>query len=658
MNLILAATYACLSVYGTGFQPPTPDTGDNDARLEYREADGKAWTEAHPAWFDRRPASDGNGNELGGQEYRGSVCGLKPNTRYEVRLTPAGRTESASASESTWPDPDLGQIQGTVIKLEREYTKPVPVGEKKALLVISQGGTPDNWRIYEAHELGTVIDGASSGADFGIVINASYVMLRGVTIRNVAQHGIVLGPNDNENRADIHNVILSGNDVFHWGVLSAKPEYKGFGRNADSAVFSFSSRLRRITIQRNKFHEPNFGANSWVSPADIKLHPQGPQTITFNRNPGQDVEMGFSSKRERPQAVMRKASDGPGIKEGSTPGNHVIRYNEMWASSEAEMLSGVGKKFNDIMGSLNSNGSNTGFLIRDTDVYGNSFNSNWDDMIEGDGAYRNVRIWGNYFNDFFVGVSFQGVLGGPVYVWGNVFDGSRANLSRERGGTLFKFDENNDRGKFSSLGGRVYVYNNASLDPADGGGQPGRGRFAVWKFLSDGNREGIDSARNLRVFNNIMYVDAHPSGHGGRGASLDLHNDKADMQNLNRVDYNLVSVIRRESVRPEGTRGYAGDEAFQAHGTTQAKEDSGPFNARYDALTRPAFPTAAKLLLKGRYRLKSDSPGYRTGVALAGFTPASNVDIGPQQAGAADPEYGVLAYLPAPAPQPEPKKTP
>ncbi|MGQ0621553.1 MAG: hypothetical protein ACT4QA_16805 [Panacagrimonas sp.] len=648
MNLILAATYACLSVYGSGFPAPAPDAGDTDARLEYREASSPKWIEAHPAWFDRRPVSDSSGNEVGGQEYRGSICGLAPNTRYEVRLTPAGAKESASASESTWADPDLGQVRGTVIKLEREYLKPVAVSDnKKALLVIKQGGTPDNWRIYEAHESGTVIDGAATSADFGIVINAPYVMLRGVTIRNVAEHGIVLGPNDEANDADLHDIIISGNDVSRWGVLSGKPEYAGYGRNADSAVYSFSSRLRRVTVQRNKFHEPNFGSNSWVSATERRLHPQGPHAITFNRNPVQDHEMGFASSRERAATVVKRSSDSARVKEGSTPGNHVIRYNEIWAGSEAEMLSGIGKKFNDLMGSLASNGSNTGFLIRDTDIHGNSFNSNWDDMIEGDGAYRNVRIWGNYFNDFFVAVSCQGVLGGPLYVWGNVFDASRANLHRERGGTIFKFDENNIRGRFSSLGGRVYVYNNASLDPTDIGGPMAKNRYAIWKFLSDGNRPDIDWARNLRAFNNIMYVDTRTGAKKGGGMALDLQNEKADLQYLNRVDYNLVSILGKKSVRAEGTRGHLGEEAVQSHGLNNTAVGGPKFNADYDGLTRPAFPTTAKVLLKGRYRLKPDGRGARAGLPIPGFTPATHVDLGPQQSAAADLEYGVMAYLAA-----------
>lgn len=656
MNLLLAATYACLSVYGSGLPPPAPGPGDDDGRLEYREAGKPQWIDAHPAWFDRRPQADGGGNEVGGQEYRGSICGLRPNTRYEVRLTPRGVSESASAAETTWPDPDLNQIRGTVIKLDREYLKPVGVSaKKKALLVIDQGGTPDNWRIYEGHEQGTVIDGAASGADFGVVINAPYVMLRGVTIRNVAEHGIVLGPNDEANLADIHDVILSGNDISRWGSLSERPEYKGYGRNADSAIYSFSARLRRITVQRNKLHEPNHSANSWLSPAGVRLHPQGPQAITFNRSPEQDHRLGFRSTRERAAAVMKRGSDLGGVKEGSSPGNHVIRYNEAWASSEAEMLSGVGKKFNDIMGALASNSSNTGFLYRDTDIYGNSFNSNWDDLIEGDGAYRNVRIWGNYFNDFFIGVSFQGVLGGPAYLWGNVFDSSRANLLRERGGAVFKVSENNDRGKYDSLGGRVYVYNNASLDPAEGATQSSKGRYGVWKFLSDGKRARLDWVRNFRVLNNILYVDAR-SDFGEGGSSLDLGNDSADLQVLNRADYNLASALPAKSVNPSGTKGYSGEDVFQSHGLSKSS-DAGPvLNAAYDGFARPVFPGSSRVLLKGRYRLKPGSQGYQAGIPIPGFTPASKVDLGPQQGDAADLEYGVLAYLPASSPAPEGKK--
>ena len=122
----------------------------------------------------------------------------------------------------------------------------------------------------------------------------------------------------------------------------------------DSAIRGYCSsqdQLVRITIQRNKIHDPRYGANSWSDG-----HPAGAQAVAFSHCGGQLV----------------------------------IRHNDMYSTT--------GKYFNDIIGG-EDNFTKVGFPNADSDIYGNKLSHAWDDAIEAEGANENVRIWGNY-DDF------------------------------------------------------------------------------------------------------------------------------------------------------------------------------------------------------------------------------------------------------------------
>jgi hypothetical protein len=129
----------------------------------------------------------------------------------------------------------------------------------------------------------------------------------------------------------------------------------------------------RVTVQRNKMHDPRYSANSWSDG-----HPAGPQGITFSY----------------------------------CGGNHVLRWNE---------ITGGSKHLNDGMGG-EDNFSTTGFPNRDSDIYGNSIQNTWDDAIESEGGNANVRIWGNYLNNTATGVATTATAIGPVYIFRNVFN--------------------------------------------------------------------------------------------------------------------------------------------------------------------------------------------------------------------------------------------
>ena len=93
------------------------------------------------------------------------------------------------------------------------------------------------------------------------------------------------------------------------------------------------------SIQRNKIHDPRYGANSWTDG-----HPAGPQGITFS----------------------------------DCGGNHVFRYNEIYSSTTATTSTTAS--------AARTTSPTAGFPNADTDIYGNTISHTWDDAIEAEGG--------------------------------------------------------------------------------------------------------------------------------------------------------------------------------------------------------------------------------------------------------------------------------
>src|SRR5258706_11023694 len=162
----------------------------------------------------------------------------------------------------------------------------------------------------------------------------------------------------------MHDVVVEDNALSGWG----RTRDGTWGADMDSGVRAIcqNEELTRVTIQRNKIHDPRYSANSWTNG-----HPAGPQGVTFSY----------------------------------CGGNHVIRHNE---------ISGGAKHLNDGLGG-EDNFSKTGFPNSDSDIYGNTITATWDDGIEAEGGNKNVRIWGNYLDRTATGIATTVVSVGPVY---------------------------------------------------------------------------------------------------------------------------------------------------------------------------------------------------------------------------------------------------
>jgi hypothetical protein len=287
--------------------------------------------------------------------------------------------------------------------------------------------------------------------------------------------------------------VLEDCDISDWGY---KEPSTGFGQNFNSAIYSNSSSLKTIIVQRCKLHHPRTDANSWLEPV-AWTHPEGPQAITF----------------------------------ANSKGNLVIRYNEIY-SDEAHY-------FNDAMGEW-KNFSYGGFPNRDSDIYGNRISRCWDDGIEAEGACMNIRVWGNYIDSAFNIFGLASTSKGPNYVWQNISNFSQngpkgSDVNRfYRGGALFKVSASDINKQYAN--GKLYLFHNTSLQPP------------TWtpeqKGLESGVQGGVfvteatNYVRNITSRNNIVHVRSHPEYTSFYDPDYDPSNDfDYDMYNGSIIAY-------------------------------------------------------------------------------------------------------------------------
>lgn len=420
-------TFASIGLYWT------PDGGADDkpCRVRYRAIGEPAWREALPLWFDKR---------IG--EYRGSIVQLPSGTTYDVRLELAGGGPSTELRAATWSE-------------TFPVARTVPVDDMTGnALTVDQSGTAAGYVLY-THRAGAAaatIDAADQ-MDHCIEVKASYVIIRGLTLRSPKIHAIVLAK-------EAHDVVIEGCDISGWGRI----DKDGWGIDYDSAIYSKYQPLTRVVIQRNRLHDPRSNSNSWQEfrEGGERYHPKGPQAICF-----------FESA-----------------------GNHVFRYNE-FTTDEKHYC-------NDIFGG-GANRSLRGFPGADSDVYGNHIEGCWDDGLELEGGGCNVRVWGNYIDRTMVKIAIAGLSVGPIYIFRNVAGVSRFGHTSWSGEPFLKMG-----GAPLTGGGRAYVFHNTILQPP--GPPEARGTVGCAEGL---NQSGGPELLSVVSRNNILHV-RHKDGYSIR----------------------------------------------------------------------------------------------------------------------------------------------
>ena len=411
------STFHSIGLYWAPAGTDVPLSGKG-VPVQYRKAAESTWRRGYDMVYDTR-AFTVDGAAL--EPARGSIVHLAPNTAYVVQFGKYDASNNVTwvkeRTASTWneqfPEAPTEQLAATITN-----------GSANApALQVSTGGTPSAYRVLSGAQNGTRITANTSNSNsFGIRVSASYVIIRNVT---------VVGGADAIRIDDgVHDVVIENSDISGYGRPSSGRTHPDFGyqiganedagiRTAPGASATAHRGIRRIVIQRNRIHDPAYGAN---------LEPYG--------------------------------RDGPKhIDMTDTGGNHVIRYNELYTTN-----GDIAHYVQDgISGSTND--SQQGAPGQDSDIYMNRIQHVGDDCIEAEGGGLNVRVWKNYTDMCAVGIGSTAVNIGPAYIWRNVHNRARKNYSvaLDSDDRLQAFKS----GTFSGSGGRRHLFHNSVMQLVD-----------------------------------------------------------------------------------------------------------------------------------------------------------------------------------------------
>ena len=365
-------TYECIGLY-----LKSPDLGQCDVR--FRENGASTWRQGYPLVYDPRD-----------NEYRGSIVGLKPHTSYtiEVSVNNNSRELACETRDDRFPIGRITYLEGGV------HSKP---------LVITESGSAKGYHLITPAEDSKATIDVRNAEDYTCVIDANYVIVRGVEFRNAAIHGLLI-------KSQRHDIVVENCHFTFWGRIGGPRTYGNEG-GSDSAIYAQRG-AGNLTIQHNLIENPRGASNDWDTG-----HPSGPQGISLI----------------------------------DSSGGNVIRYNEIRSTEDHGYNDGIGG---------GSNFSFEGSPNRDSDVYGNIIANVWDDAIESEGANMNVRIWNNYIEKTFQHIATACTSKGPLYIFRNVFGESRHTHQDPLGGSMIKVGEQNEFG-----GGRRFVFHNTALQP-------------------------------------------------------------------------------------------------------------------------------------------------------------------------------------------------
>lgn len=396
------STFNCIGLY---WNPGIDDQGDYTCLVQYRESGTDTWYDGLDLWYDGRAL---NGRPA---EFRGSIVNLNPGTTYDVKLTLTDENET-TITEKTITASTMSE------NFKIKETRTIESGT--STLTISEGGSEEEgYILYDG--TGSTIDVGDGTVECCIEVNASWVIIRGFTLRH-GRHGIYL-------KNGCQHVVIEECDISQWGLGSGTfKEVNGqmmeICNDWDSAIrFKYHDpNIGHIIIQRNKMYDPAYTASTWDD-----RHPLGPNGISISTD--------------------------------NNVGHNIIRYNEIYTTN--------GYGYNDcIQGEENS--SYNGCPGPDSDIYGNIIANSFDDGIEADGGGMNVRIWGNYFDKVAVAISSAANSMGPCYIFRNVANEFRTQYRVAR--------DSDDRltflkcGSDDYSGGRRYVFHNTLLNPPPTGG--------------------------------------------------------------------------------------------------------------------------------------------------------------------------------------------
>lgn len=220
-------------------------------KVEYREKSSSDWRRGlSPDWYED------------GRMYRGSLAGLRENTRYEIRLTDRSGNVLASGTFHTWAE-----------EIPIARTIPLSSRIKNGGIEIRDRGTPDGWIRF------TAAPGEPLRLPRGILIhNAAYITIDGAVIQGGVPHAVRI---EHSTAIRISNCDISG-----WGRAGKRDPFtrlfvdsKGRLICSDAGISLESS--RNCVVERTYFHDPAAPSSGWAYG-----HPVGPVAMWVNKLEG------------------------------------------------------------------------------------------------------------------------------------------------------------------------------------------------------------------------------------------------------------------------------------------------------------------------------------------------------------------------------------
>ena len=377
-------TFECLGLYHKSAEV-------GECKVRFRAQGSNSWREGLPLWYDARMG-----------EYRGSLVYLQPDTPYVVELMLGGKTVTVPGARTRSDKFPIGK------------TTMVKGGESYDPIVITESGTPD------AYHLVTVTPGerasidVANGADNTVTVEADYVIVRGLELKNARNHGLYIGKGH-------HDVVVEDCHILGWGNGGGSMSFGNLGAR-NSGIFADLS-TANLTLQYNLIEDPRGSSNDWRTG-----HPQGPDGITTDQSQG----------------------------------GNILRYNTIRSTEDHGYDDGITGAYN---------GSRVGSMHRDSDIYGNYVRNVWDDALEVEGGNRNIRIWGNYLHMTTQAIAVNSTADGPIYIFRNVVGRSRwTHEEGASGGYALK------TGNLQGLvPGRRFLFHNTLVQPGGSGNVFGGG---------------------------------------------------------------------------------------------------------------------------------------------------------------------------------------
>ena len=145
----------------------------------------------------------------------------------------------------------------------------------ESVIHITESGTPDAYHLVTPGPGAKTTVDAANAIDYTAIIDANYVIFRGVELKNAAIHGILI-------KRGRHNIVIEDCRATFWGRIGGPITFGNVG-NSDSAIFAERG-AGNLVIQRNLLEHPRGASNDWDTG-----HPSGPQGITLINSTGGNI---------------------------------------------------------------------------------------------------------------------------------------------------------------------------------------------------------------------------------------------------------------------------------------------------------------------------------------------------------------------------------